>query len=205
MEKFSWIGKMKALINKYNENREKNRLKINIVSIFLIAVIIVCCVVELVFKDQCYVCFFISMLSFFALMIIGLINKGFFNSLRLFAVWGMILSVSIAVFILTIIDAYSVNGVLQYFIFCTVAGVFWIVLSLIADNKIATLTNEIYSIIFSVIMIIKDSVIDILQYFKLTLSSDLDIFLDGIFTPLLVINASATLACLIYKYNSEKK
>lgn len=205
MEKFSRIDKIKAFINKYNENREQNRLKINIVSVFLLAVFIVCCIVALAFKDKYYVCYFISMLSFFVLMLISLLNKDFFNTLRLFAVCGMILSVSIAVFILSIINAYSVNCVLQYFIFCTVTGVCWTILSLIADNKIATLTNEIYSIIFSVIMIIKDSVIDILQYFNLTMPRDLNIFLDAIFTPLLVINASATLACLIYKFNSENK
>lgn len=73
------------------------------------------------------------------------------------------------------------------------------------DNKISTISNELYAISFSVILIIKDSVINIIEYiFHLTINDFEAVAIDMIVVPLVIINSVSTVMCLLKGYYIEK-
>ena len=94
------------------------------------------------------------------------------------------------------------NDLLTYSAFFATVGVFWFMISLVANNKIAKTANEVFSIFFGLIVVIKDTILDFLpeelnidQYINFSESGYSDaqvikMLIDVIATPLLAINAT---------------
>lgn len=113
------------------------------------------------------------------------------------------------------------NDLLTYIAFFATVGLFWFMISLVANNKIAKTANEVFSIFFGLIVVIKDTILDFLpeelnidQFINFAESGYSDaqvikMLIDVIATPLLVINAIAMILCVlkehwIEQYNDSK-
>lgn len=128
-----------------------------------------------------------------------------FSSLRCFLGGSILFSVMLSIMTGLIINSLTYNPFIIYLIEIISFGFIWTFISLIADNKISTISNELYAISFSVILIIKDSVINIIEYiFHLTINDFEVVAIDMIVVPLVIINSVSTVMCLLKGYYIEK-
>lgn len=128
-----------------------------------------------------------------------------FSSLRYFLGGSILFSFMLSIITGMIINSLTYNPFIIYLIEIISFGFIWTFISLIADNKISTISNELYSILFSVILIIKDSVINIIEYiFHLTVNDFEVVAIDMIVVPLVIINSTSTVMCLLKGYYIEK-
>lgn len=95
-------------------------------------------------------------------------------------------------------DNYVITIILTYII----AGIVWWCLSLIANNKVAGLINQILSSIFALLVVIKDMVLSFMQ------NDSTKIFFEKlwnyVFSPILAINIIALMLCAVKGYWIEK-
>ena len=128
-----------------------------------------------------------------------------FSSLRCFLGGSILFSVMLSIITGLIINSLTYNPFIIYLIEIISFRFIWTFISLIADNKISTISNELYAISFSVILIIKDSVINIIEYiFHLTINDFEAVAIDMIVVPLVIINSVSTVMCLLKGYYIEK-
>ncbi len=127
------------------------------------------------------------------------------SSLRCFLGGSILFSIIFSALVGVITHTLTYNPIIIYLLEIISFGIVWIFVSLIADNKISTISNEIYSILFSVILIIKDSVIRIVEYlFHFTVNELEMVAFDMIIVPLIIINSTSTVLCLLKGYYIEK-
>ncbi len=127
------------------------------------------------------------------------------SSLRCFLGGSILFSVILSALVGVIIHRLTYDPFIIYLLEIVSFGIIWIFVSLVADNKISTISNEIYSILFSVILIIKDSVICIVEYlFHLTVNELEMVAFDMSIVPLVIINSTSTVLCLLKGYYIEK-
>ncbi len=132
----------------------------------------------------------------------------FLISLRGFMGISLLISTTSGIFAYVVCYDQN-NDLLTYSAFFVTVGVFWFMISLVANNKIAKTANEVFSIFFGLIVVIKDTILDFLpeelnidQYINFAESGYSDaqvikMLIDVIATPLLVINAIAMILCVL--------
>lgn len=133
------------------------------------------------------------------------------------AFMGVSLIISIISGIFAYVVCYDQNDdLLAYIAFFATIGLFWCMISLVANNKIAKTANEVFSIFFGLIVVIKDTILDFLpeelnidQYINFSESGYSDaqvirMLIDVIATPLLVINAIAMILCVLKEHWIEQ-
>lgn len=99
-------------------------------------------------------------------------------------------------------EVLKINITVLYFLICVTLTLLWSVISYIAKNSMATIINEVISIVAGIIIFIKDSLIEFIAIGswanKIQLTTDL------IFLPIIVINGVGTIVCIIKKYRIDK-
>ena len=139
------------------------------------------------------------------------IYTNFLISLKGFMVVSLIISTISGIFAYVV--CYDQNdALLTYIAFFTTVGCFWIIISLVANNNVAKTANEVFSIIFGLIVVIKDTILDFIpDKFHIDIFSNfaeqgyndlqvIKILIDVIATPLLLINAIAMIFCVLKGY-----
>lgn len=139
----------------------------------------------------------------------------FLISLRGFMGISLLISTTSGIFAYVVCYDQN-NDLLTYSAFFVTVGVFWFMISLVANNKIAKTANEVFSIFFGLIVVIKDTILDFLpeelnidQYINFAESGYSDaqvikMLIDVIATPLLVINAIAMILCVLKEHWIEQ-
>lgn len=118
------------------------------------------------------------------------------------------LVIILAINLLIHTGSQNVNIVICYI----AAALLWWLYSLIANNKVAGIANEILSAIFAILVLIKEVIITLLPTYYLeqyaengfTYEKIFEIVSEIIFTPPLIINIIALLLCALKGYWIEK-
>ena len=103
------------------------------------------------------------------------------------------------------------NEMYDIYIVYILASLYWWKYSLIANNKVATLGNEVISSFFAILLLIKDTLLtlissDVLNYTynEITVEEYINILWNVTVSPILVINIIALIICSIKGYWIEK-
>lgn len=144
-----------------------------------------------------------------AILFILLINISQFlkmvSSLRSFLGGSIFFSSILSLITELFVRNFTNNQFVHYIVMNVSFGIIWILVSLVADNKISTIANEFYSIVFSVFLIVKDAEINIIRYiFDFEVSELTKVSIDMILVPLILINSMSTIVCLFKGYYIEK-
>lgn len=156
-------------------------------------------------------------LLFFSMFYFGLfigLSKDIFLSLR-----GFLLSGMLYWFCITGLVLYNIWNIIgrSVIIMYPLLMISWCIYSLIANNKVATVANQVHSTILGLIVIMKDMILYALPASYLnrvtpagdTYEKAIEVSFGTIFSPLLAINLIALLLCTlkgywIDKYNNGK-
>ena len=135
--------------------------------------------------------------------------SGCLTSIRGFIGKGLIYYVIVvALILMVLIRNFQINFITIY----TTIGITWCFYSLLANNKVAVLANEIFSAAFAILALLKDTFITLLPIAFL----DIEIiqgytcekFIEAIYmltvNPLLIINITAMVLCSLKGYWIEK-
>ena len=103
------------------------------------------------------------------------------------------------------------NEMYDIYIVYILASLYWWKYGLIANNKVATLGNEVISSFFAILLLIKDTLLtlissDVLNYTynEITVEEYINILWNVTVSPILVINIIALIICSIKGYWIEK-
>lgn len=151
-------------------------------------------------------------LLFFSLFYFGLfigLSKDIFLSLRGFLLSGMLYWFCITGLVLY--NVWNIIGIRVVIIY-PVLMISWCIYSLIANNKVATVANQVHSTILGLIVIMKDMIIYSLPAAYLnrvtpagdTYETAIETSFGMIFYPILAINLIALLLCSLKGYWIEK-
>lgn len=151
------------------------------------------------------------MIGFFLRLITD--TKKIFLSVRGFIITGIyywfMISLLIMILVMKIINFK--NFVLIPICGYLICAVLWWFYSLIANNKVATVANEIISSIFGILILLKDTLIAItparfldIKVGEFTYEKYIEMISNIIFSPLLAINIIALLLCVLKGYWIEK-
>lgn len=161
----------------------------------------------LVYKFSIYASVFLYIVSLI-LLIIGSVDN--LMSVRKFLSTGLGYWLLITLFIIMVINPKS--GISGYIIVYSVSAVSWCIYSLIANNKVATVANQIISTILACIVLFKDTIISLIPNSILdaefmagyTNEKQIEIIFNLTFNPMLAINLFAMLLCTLKGYWVEK-
>ncbi len=160
---------------------------------------------------------YISLFIFILLYFLSCVFTNFLNSAISFFIHSIFICFFIQLLVLSILSNVVVDSFQKYLLVCLTFFVVWSFLSLIVDNNVSTLVNEILSICFGVLLLIKDVIFDCLPndfvidlstisnqngfISKYSIVTDLNLF----FTPCLIINSTTMILCLIKGHLNKSK
>ncbi len=200
------------MINSFLIKHKKMYLFIVIMFLFLSIVFGVC------YADKENISGLIISTVFFTAFLISLYMFEFpkmLTKLSSFMAKSILLSFIFSMPVIMVVLFFIVNQTLIWLIFCISFTILQILISLMANNDVATLGNEIYSVIFAILSFIKDVFIEAATETECAIRFSESITISGtqvitsifdfVVLPLLISNSFATLACLIKKYLTNKK
>lgn len=112
---------------------------------------------------------------------------------------------------LLLIRTFINNEIYDIYIVYILASLYWCKYSLIANNKVATLGNEIISSLFAILLLIKDALITLISseilnstYKGITVGEYINVFWNVTVSPILAINVIALMLCSVKGYWIDK-
>lgn len=103
------------------------------------------------------------------------------------------------------------NEVYDIYIVYIFASLYWWKYSLIANNKVATLGNEVISSLFAILLLIKDALLTLISseilnstYKGITIGEYINVFWNVTISPILAINIIALMLCSVKGYWIDK-
>ena len=128
-----------------------------------------------------------------------------------FLLSGILYYFAVICVMLLLIRTIINNEMYDIYIVYILASLYWWKYSLIANNKVATLGNEVISSFFAILLLIKDTLLtlissDVLNYTynEITVEEYINILWNVTVSPILVINIIALIICSIKGYWIEK-
>lgn len=131
-------------------------------------------------------------------------------SVRKFLSIGLLYWFTITLFVIVIVNPnFDISG---YIIVFSIFAIMWCMYSLIANNKVATVANQIISTILACIVLLKDTIISFIPDIPLdiepaagyTSEKLIELTFNLAFNPVLAINLFAMLLCTLKGYWIEK-
>lgn len=215
MDKISWILKK---INEINYNQGifilKLRCKKKILTI-INAILLLSLAISTYFLKNLSANINLTIIMIGILIVFG-INIICDSDKLLLSVVGFLLSGILYYFavicvMLLLIRTIINNEMYDIYIVYILASLYWWKYSLIANNKVATLGNEVISSFFAILLLIKDTLLtlissDVLNYTynEITVEEYINILWNVTVSPILVINIIALIICSIKGYWIEK-
>ena len=215
MDKISWILKK---INEINYNQGifilKLRCKKKILTI-INAILLLSLAISTYFLKNLSANINLTIIMIGILIVFG-INIICDSDKLLLSVVGFLLSGILYYFAvicvkLLLIRTIINNEMYDIYIVYILASLYWWKYSLIANNKVATLGNEVISSFFAILLLIKDTLLtlissDVLNYTynEITVEEYINILWNVTVSPILVINIIALIICSIKGYWIEK-
>lgn len=156
--------------------------------------------------------FFILLFLCYIIWCLGCADK------TLLSVYGFLTTGIAYWFLITlVIFVILLNMGFGEFVFFVISALLWWSYSLMANNKVANVANQILSTTFAVIVLFKDTLISLIPEYELSkeliygysCEKTIELIFNIAFTPILVINLIALLLCTlkgywIEKYNNNK-
>lgn len=128
-----------------------------------------------------------------------------------FLLSGILYYFAIISVMLLLIRTFVNNEMFDIYIVYIFASLYWWKYSLIANNKVATLGNEVISSFFAILLLIKDTLLTLISkeilnftYKQITIEEHINIFWNVAISPILAINIIALIFCSIKGYWIEK-
>lgn len=153
-----------------------------------------------------FICFMINFIfdtEKFLLSIPGFLITGTY--------YWLTISMGVMLFIMEFADIK--NDIYVIVIGYLISAIIWCILSLIANNKVASAVNQLLSAVLAILVLLKDTVFAMIQYFVLdagignVYSEKIEILecaFNLIFSPILAVNITAVALCTIKGYWIEK-
>lgn len=157
---------------------------------------------DVLFGNKSLIILLIGILLLYVIIIIRDIDKLLLSAIS-FLGSGIGYYIIIVWIILSIVSAVVDNAMKIGVITYIVAGIIWCIYSLIANNKVSSLINQILSSIFALLVVIKDAVLS-----NITSGTEMQMFLEKLwtygFSPILAINIIALMLCTVKGYWIDK-
>lgn len=143
----------------------------------------------------------------FMIQIVGCLDETL-NSIKGFMSKGIMHWSLVTIFLIIILDDFGKTIVLPYII----STLTWCFYSLLANNKVASIVNQIVSAVFAVIVLLKDMILSLIPEKVLnkmltsgyTVGAEIEAVFNLICTPILITNLIAMTLCLLKGYWIEK-
>lgn len=143
----------------------------------------------------------------FMIQIVGCLDETL-NSIKGFMSKGIMHWSLVTIFLIIILDDFGKTIVLPYII----STLTWCFYSLLANNKVASIVNQIVSAVFAVIVLLKDMILSLIPEKVLnkmltsgyTVGAEIEAVFNLIFTPILITNLIAMTLCMLKGYWIEK-